>query len=284
MIEFPVEKTINKRHSCRTYRKEYLKENDAEKIRNMVQGTHIGPLASRIRFTLVAASEENTRALKELGTYGFIKNPAGFIIGAVTDEPRCLEDFGYMMERYILYATHMGIGTCWLGGSFTKSTFSLNIDAKEKETVPAVVSVGYPAENRSRREGLLRWGAGSDRRKPWEELFFSKDGEPLTKDSAGEYALPLEMLRRGPSASNKQPWRIFRENNTFHFYLERTKGYYNEKRSMFITADIQRIDMGIAMCHFELSAKEKDINGAWKIHDKDEIPERDNMEYIVSWK
>jgi len=32
-----------------------------------------------------------------------------------------LEDFGYLMEEAILFATGLGLGTCWLGGSFTKS-------------------------------------------------------------------------------------------------------------------------------------------------------------------
>ena len=32
-------------------------------------------------------------------------------------------------------------------------------------------------------------------------------------------------------------------------------------------ADLQRVDMGIAMCHFELSANEAGHNGQWTIAD-----------------
>ena len=48
-----------------------------------------------------------------------------------------LEDFGYTMERIILFATDLGLGTCWLGGSFTKSRFAEKISANGSERVPA---------------------------------------------------------------------------------------------------------------------------------------------------
>ena len=35
----------------------------------------------------------------------------------------------------------------------------------------------------------------------------------------------LEMVRRGPSASNKQPWRVVRAGERWHLYLQRTRGY-----------------------------------------------------------
>jgi hypothetical protein len=102
---------------------------------------------------------------------------------------------------------------------------------------------------------------------------------------AGEYAASLEALRWGPSASNKQPWRIVRINNAFHFYLTRTKGY--GKESLLFTllrlADLQRVDMGIAMCHFELTARELNLAGRWTVREPDIAKPGDSTEYIVSW-
>jgi len=45
--------------------------------------------------------------------------------------------------------------------------------------------------------------------------------------------------------------------------------------------DLQRIDMGIAMAHFELAAREKGIKG----NREENIPEFDtgNIEYVISW-
>ena len=74
------------------------------------------------------------------------------------------------------------------------------------------------------------------------------------------------MVRLAPSASNRQPWRIIagRSRKDFHFFLERTPGYNNNR---FVKSDLQRVDMGIAMCHFELAMKESGFNGYMDNHE-----------------
>jgi hypothetical protein len=47
-------------------------------------------------------------------------------------------------------------------------------------------------------------------------------------------------------------------------------------------ADLQRVDMGIAMCHFELAIREFNLNGRWMIEEP-EIKTAEETEYIVSW-
>ena len=49
------------------------------------------------------------------------------------------------MEKAILYATGLGLGSCWLGGTFRRSRFAERISARSDEIVPAVASLGYPA-------------------------------------------------------------------------------------------------------------------------------------------
>jgi nitroreductase len=233
---------------------------------------------------LTVASGNESNELKGLGTYGFIRKPAGFILGASGEEKYNLEDFGYGMEAIILYATSLGLGTCWLGGTFTRSSFSEKIGLTNGETLPAVTSIGYPAEKS--RVHRIRKLAGSDRRLPWNNLFFeSAFGNPLEKENAGLYATPLEMVRLAPSASNHQPWRIIRANNSYHFYLQRNNrlkagSFLNRLLKM---ADLQRVDLGIAMCHFELTARELGLSGKWE--EQNPILEKidPSLEYIISW-
>ena len=47
-------------------------------------------------------------------------------------------------------------------------------------------------------------------------------------------------------------------------------------------ADLQRVDMGIAMCHFELAIHEFNLQGRWIIEEPD-IIKQESTEYIVSW-
>ncbi len=281
----PVEEIIRQRFSCRNYIQSPIREDLRQQLLDYLPAVGTGPFGTRARFELAAASEQDRRALKGLGTYGFIRGATGFIIGAIQKDENNLEDFGFLLEQIILMATDIGLGTCWLGGSFTKSSFARKISVGENELVPAVVSVGYIAKKPRRIESLFRSGAGTDRRLPWEQLFFEgRFGAPLAKESAGEYAKALEMVRLAPSASNRQPWRILKEGNRWHFYLQRTPGYQERRLvKLFTVADLQRIDMGIALSHFELMARDLNLDGYWEMSRPDiEIPNEDT-EYTISW-
>ena len=134
-------------------------------------------------------------------------------------------------------------------------------------------------------EQLIRLGSRANQRKPWPELFFNQNFHtPLTPADAGPYREPLEMIRIAPSASNKQPWRIVKENGHLHLYLQRTKNYYKRYNRLIGMADLQRVDMGIAMCHFELSAKARQLKGEWIYED----PNLRNLppltSYVRSWR
>jgi hypothetical protein len=93
------------------------------------------------------------------------------------------------------------------------------------------------------------------------------------------------MVRQAPSASNKQPWRIIRQGGAWHFYLLRTRGYGAGLAGKIMKLDdIQRVDMGIAMCHFDLTAQERFLFGEWAIREpRLEGPDA-GAEYVVSWR
>ena len=280
----PVTDIIQQRFSCRTYLDTPIADEKRQRLAEFISSIKIGPLGAPMRFALVAATKQDRSSLRGLGTYGFIKGATGFIVGAAGSCANNLEDYGYGMERAILFATDLELGTCWLGGSFTQSSFAKKIAATDGEVVPAVTSIGYMADE-SRSGGSVRQRVGADRRYPWEDLFFhQRFGVPLSLEEAAAYAGPLEMVRLGPSASNRQPWRIIKDGNTWHFYLQRTKGYGDGLAFKLLRlADLQRVDMGIAMSHFELTANELGLKGKWTVQ-KPEIEQPDEpMEYTVSW-
>jgi nitroreductase len=281
----PITKNIRQRFSCRTYSNQIIADDVREKLSSFASSLEVGPLGSYCRFELVSANEEDNKSLRGLGTYGFIKGATGFVIGATEDGEKSLEDFGYLMEQIILLATDLGLGTCWLGGSFTRSRFARKISAQKNEVIPAVTSIGYIAARPRKFDQFVRSEANADRRYPWDWLFFDGDfSEPLEHASAGPYADILEMVRWGPSASNLQPWRIIKRGNAWHFYLKRRLGYRESSAAKLLkTADLQRVDMGIAMCHFELAARERGLRGEWEVRDPG-IPVSDPLtEYTVSW-
>ncbi len=285
-LQKPITELIRQRYSCRNYQHKPIDGEQQRLLSDFLGLESAGPLGTRARFALVAATERDRQSLKGLGTYGLIRGAVGFIVGAAERAPRDLEDYGYLMEHAVLFATDLGLGTCWLGGTFYKSSFARKIALAAGEVMPAVAAIGYMAEV-GRFGRLIRKSAGSDLRLPGESLFFDERfEEPLTPGRAGVCAEPLEMVRLAPSASNKQPWRIVRLGDAWHFFLQRTKGYGKESLvfRLLHLADLQRVDMGIAMCHFELTARELGLTGRWVIDEPDIKRPDKGMEYTVSWK
>lgn len=274
--------TIKNRYSCRTYLKTSIPDEISDKLAHMLANQKEGPLGSLARFMLITANPDDPDALKNMRTYGFIKNPTAFILGSVQSAANDLEDYGFLLEEIILYATQLGIGTCWLGGTFHYGNFAKKMALAENESLPAVAAAGLTADQRSIQDLLVRRQADGNHRKTWNKLFF--DGSfrmPLSEENAGPYATVLEMVRIAPSASNKQPWRILKDGVDWHFYLQRTPGY--PPPAPVKIADLQRIDMGIAMCHFADAAAALGLSGLWKnARPAHSLPDS-LTSYVITW-
>lgn len=281
----PVTELIKRRYSCRTYQEQPIDQAVLTELQAWFEGLDAGPFDSKPTLTIAAAQPDDSSALSGLGTYGFIKNPAAFLIGKTADQPEKLLDYGYIMEAVILKTTELDLGSCWLGGTFNRSRFAREINLGENEIIPAVVSLGLIAEKSRSVDPVIRSSAGSNQRLPWENLFYQdRFGCQLPAEQAGPYQVPLEMVRLGPSASNKQPWRVLKVENRYHFYLKRTPGYPRKFFNLILgLADLQRLDLGIALAHFELTCRDLDLQGGWIMEDPGLEPPDEYTEYVASW-
>ena len=261
--------TIKRRKSIRSYENKSLSKADRKKVNEIIDLTENkkGPFNHKIRLFFIDSIDKKKN---KIGTYGFIKNPPAFIGGIVKNDFKGLIDFGFLFEEVILRLTKSNLGTVWLGGTYKRSDF--NVELNDKEIIAAVSPVGYPT-NKSFREKIIRSFAQANKRKPFDELFFySEKLNPIKKNH--KYYKYLKAVQHGPSASNKQPWRIVLIEDTFHLYLKRTKGYGNT-----LKIDIQAIDMGIALSHLYLTLKED--NQSPEFINKKPL-KLDNSEYILS--
>ena len=177
----PVEELIRRRYSCREYLPEPIPAAARHVLADAAAAAGPGPLGTRPRFALVAATDDDATTLRGLGTYGFIRGAQGFLVGATSPEGAYLEDYGFRMEELVLLATDLGLGSCWLGGTFSRGSFSRRAGAGPGESVPAVVALGRVEDDLRARRGIVRAAAGGSRRRPWEELFFDGGFDtPLT--------------------------------------------------------------------------------------------------------
>lgn len=267
---------IKKRISVRTYASAPEKQK-IDTITQFIEDNAGNPFGASVRLLLL-----ESEFTPHLGTYGFIRGAKVFLAGCVKKGGHDLEGFGFEFERAVLYTASLGLGTCWIGGLFTRGAFADALKPQD-EHLPAISPVGYAAPKKSLVERAVAAGAKARTRKDFSELFFDgKLGNPI--EAQGALATCLEMVRLAPSASNKQPWRAIRSDSGLHFYLKSDKAYAG---NTLLGYSIQRIDMGIAACHFCYAAQQTGIKGRIVFDDPHLLSDAEitsGFLYVFSWR
>jgi hypothetical protein len=181
-----------------------------------------------------------------IGSYGAVKGAPSAALFIATEDGQV--QAGYAGEALILEATRLGVGTCWLAGSFGKELAQTLVYLAPGERVVAVTPLGLASAKLSAGERTLRGVVRSSARKPVEEL-----APTMTGGSWPTWATTaLEAARLAPSGANGQPWRFRMEDGAL-VLSGAPKPYWTAP-----------LDYGIAMLHAELGALEAGVSGAWE--------------------
>lgn len=240
-----MKKAIIGRRSERSYNGQHLKEEDEKKLIMYIEDEKnlIGIHGNKINIHYVKTIGPG---VEKISTYGVVKKAPSYLVTVCKNDQEGMIDCGYVFEKLVLYLRSIGVGTCWLGGTYKRS--QLKVSVGEGEIIPIISPIGYTATKRTFADKTVRRLAKSSTRCEFDDLFFYKDFATTIKDDL--LLERLEYVRMAPSASNKQPWRIvIDESDTAHLYIERTPDYGRGKLSY----DIQMVDMGIAICHYEIA-------------------------------
>ena len=265
-----MQELIRSRRSVRTFDGVPVRNEDAARILEAA-GKVENPYELPIEWKLLDRKNDNLSVPVVVGT-------DAYIAGKMQRAPHAEEAFGYTFEKVVLFAQSLGIGTTWIAGTMDRKAFEHAMRLSENEVMPCVSPLGYPAEKMSLRETMMRKGVKADSRLDFEQLFFDGSFEqPLSAENAGDLRLPLEMVRLAPSAVNGQPWRAVCCRDRVHIYEKRGRGMASNGW------DIQKVDMGIALCHFELGAAESGLRPAMYIEDPG-IAGQDGLIYIASFQ
>ena len=253
---------IRTRKSVRTFDGRAVSEEDREKLSGYIR-TIDNPYGIPVKFVMLGAKKHGLSS-------PVIQGEHIYIVGKVPKVEHCAEAFGYSFEKMVLYAWSLGIGTTMIGGTMKRELFEQEAKLSDGEIMPCVTPIGYPAKKRSVKEIGMRTAIKADKRINSEELFFENDlSTPIhTGDVMIQNA--LEAVRLAPSAVNKQPWRIVKCGNDYHFYEKKSLG------GSGAAWDVQKVDLGIAICHFMSVA-----GGTLRFAKPDITADRD-MEYIAT--
>jgi nitroreductase len=171
-------------------------------------------------------------------SYGLFTGVQNYIALVGKEDEFFREKIGYYGERVILEATRLGLGTCWVGGSFDKK--SCNCSVEEGELLLAVIPIGnIPAEHTLKEKIIVKMARGKS--KAVNEMYESDEVVPDWFEAG------MEAVQKAPSAMNKQPVKFYCKNSIVTAGIEGGKDY-------------QEIDLGIAKLHFEIGAK----GGKWE--------------------
>ena len=261
---------IRARRSVRTFDGRAVNPEQLVQLRSFMEKAE-NPYGIPVEFKLLDAKAQRL-------TCPVVSGTDLYVAGKVSATPHMEEAFGYSFERLVLFAQSLGIGTVWLGGTMDRAAFERAMELNGGQRMPCASPLGFPAKKMSLKESMMRKAIKADNRIPFETLFFDGGFDaPLTQEKAGILSMPLEMVRWAPSAVNKQPWRIVIKDNAAHFYLMRSKGFGGA------TIDMQKIDMGIALCHFELAAREAGLAPCF-MRAEPPIAAGSGLEYIASYQ
>lgn len=168
---------------------------------------------------------------KTYGTFSGVRS--FFVLAGSEDDPHLFEKAGHAGERLLLEATKLGLGSCWVGGTFNRS--GLQKKLAERQQLVAVIVLGPADEKPSLKERVLRGGVHL-KSKTLEEMYTANTPPPPW------FIQGVKAALLAPSGVNAQP---------VHFRFS----------SFTATAHVpdamphQHTDLGIAKLHFEIAAE-----------------------------
>jgi nitroreductase len=260
-----IREAIRKRISVRHYEPRPVPEEILQSVIKSGENSVALDDSIRVRFHLIEEGRLVAARMTYLtGARFLFGSSPHFIIATSEEKPLFMLNMGFRMEQMILFATQQGLGTCWVGGMFTEERIGAFLGLDKGERVIALTPLGYPDTSFYGRvaRSVVELGAMNfGRRKPLSQIAFGSDwGSPLETEDSGLLEA-LECARLAPSWVNAQPWRFLVTGKEIIAVAD-ARGRYSSVRD---GKHYYRLDVGIAMAHFFLAAKEMGWSGSWQV-------------------
>ena len=217
---------LESRHSVRAYAPDPI---DAAAVRTLQADiTMINTHEAGMHFSLVVDDEAPLKSAS--GIYGAFRNARNFVACIV--EPAYPDTYaraGYCAQQLAISALRLGLGSCFVAGTFNRDAVRLPMRAGWE--LPFILVLGNPDIARRRTlDKLLTWAIHRHSLPPRDLLL---DSDTAQIDADMEFA--LRAVACAPSHLNKQPVRVRRgEFGPEAFLPQKTPSV------------VEQIDLGIA--------------------------------------
>jgi nitroreductase len=232
---------VNVRSSRRTYLDTPIAKDTEKKLVEMINTAN-----EQGNLSLKLIQNESTAFGKFTKSYGLFKGVKNYILLIGKTEANVGEKLGYYGEKLVLLATQLGLGTCWVGGTFDRSVSAAYL--QPDETFCGVITIGHVEKDKSWKEKLIS-KAAHRKTKAIVELMKSEGESPQW------FLEGMKAVQKAPSAVNAQPVMFTYQEGAVSAYVANEKYGY------------EKVDLGIAKLHFEIGAG----GGLWELKDKGEF-------------
>ena len=158
-----------------------------------------------IKFQLITDDPDPFKGFSK--SYGIFENPRNYMAAVVdTATPDVLERAGYFAEKFTIKAVELGLGTCFVGGTYNDKTVKAQLRAGEK--VLFLVLLGFGKE-KSRFLAKVMMNMVHRKQMDAKSFFEPQSEYDRAVEECGNLREGLEAVACAPSALNKRPVRIF---------------------------------------------------------------------------
>lgn len=233
---------LESRHSVRSFSLEEIPAGIVVKLKAEVSMTNSHEQG--MRFQLVVNDSGPFDSFSH--SYGLFRNARNYL-AAVVDvaTPDAYERAGYFGERFAIKAVNLGLGTCFVSGTFDSSKAKVQVRAGEK--VVFLIALGIPLhKDRPVANFLARLVHRKEMR--LSDFFEPEDEIEKAYEEFPELRDGIKGIACAPSAMNRRPVRVF---------IDKTDGMnclcakVKDGNTAFL------IDLGIAKFNFNYATASK---------------------------
>lgn len=255
------EAAINTRRSVRSYEMRPVEEKTMSDLTDFVNSGMNLPFEHNVKVRFFKA-EPGSRL------YTVKMAPPDNVAFIANTDVKSISAAGFVGEMVILYATALGLATCWYGhyamAELERLMPHLGEAGKQPQpkwgygsgTVPGeraicITPLGYWEKGGIRLMDRVTESFISYKRKPVGELL---EGGVKEKDLPPEITYAIDLARKAPSAANSQHWRFTVSPDFKTVTIAMPVGYKHLKW------EHPDVDIGICACHFWLGLRLKNVD------------------------
>ncbi|MGL4762203.1 MAG: nitroreductase family protein [Sarcina sp.] len=235
---------IESRKSIRRYKLEVISSPKIRSIQELIEKINEN---EKINIKFIKDGKKAFTKFKS--SYGMFEGVRSFI-ALIADKN--LTDYkkklGYFGEMIVLEATSLGLGSCWVGGTYDKEYCLKELGIKESEELVCLITIGTSNERVKFRDKFMKTLLKNTKEI---EDFLDSDQINVPAYIKGG----LKSVLRAPSAVNKKPIRYeYKDGKVYANIAKENHGF-------------EEVDLGISMLHFELGSLGTGYTGKWTTED-----------------